>query len=71
MIASWHREHLNNAIRKLDEVVGLIAQLEVLLDTPKALEGFKIQVEPVNCTHHAQVMYLGTRCHTATPYVVS
>jgi hypothetical protein len=69
MIAGWHRKHLNHAVRKLNQMIRLITQFEVLLNTPQALEGFQIQVESVNCTNHAQAVFLGISRHTSTPYV--
>lgn len=50
MSAGRHREHLDSAIHKLDEVFCLIAQLEILLDTPTALQWLKSQIEAINRT---------------------
>jgi O-acetyl-ADP-ribose deacetylase (regulator of RNase III) len=66
MITRRHREHLDHAIGKLNEMVRLAGQFEVLLDTPQTLQRLKGEIEAINRTDDAQVACLGISRHTAT-----
>src|SRR5262245_43769255 len=67
MLTRRHRQHLDNAIGELDQSVGLVGQLEILLRGPETLQRAEVEDQFVLLPQHPQSRLLYIDRHQMLP----